>query len=430
MKYLIILFILLACTCFADVKSTNGTIKFDIQMNNQAEMTLNGTGLGIGMAPSANLHVNGNAIISDQIFIGGSSGSSNLNVNGTLGYTIETISDNSTLFNSSHIFCNTSSDNIDLILPDPSTIPNQVFTFKKVSINNDLFISTNTYFDESHFDEVTLNGSDLPFIKIMSVTSHYITINSSMVNPYTPWEPTKMANLLAWYDASDSDSMILNSGNVDTWKDKSGNEYHMNQTTDSRQPVYSSQDNVTFIKSDSQFLKNANLGGAFDHENITILCLFYPTDISTSHVEIFGSVTIGGEIGINSRINNSQPYSIGTFSTDNFGRKPTLNTEELLILHNGDVNGATARQIFSDTIDTEAKKSVGALSYNAFSLGASKSTPSRTFSGYIKEFMLITNDLTTSERELLEGYVAWKWNRENDLPSDHPYKTDGSRFGE
>jgi hypothetical protein len=430
MNRIFIILLFLISALMADINSTSGQINFDTQMDNLAEMTLNETGLGIGTTPSSNLHVNGNTIISNKLYIGDSSGSANINIQGSIGFGIETISDNVTLFNSSITFCDTSSDNIELVLPDPATISSRIFIFKKTSRSNKLIISTNTYFDASYFDEITLEGSHLPSIKLMSVTSHYITLNSTMENPYTPWQPTNMGNLLAWYDASDQDSFILNSGNVGTWKDKSGNDYHMIQNTTTRQPVYSSQDNVTFIKSDQQFLSNTNLGGDFDHENVTILCLFYPTNISTAHVEIFGSVTIGGETGVNSRINYAQPYNIGTFSSDSFGRKPTLNTEELLMLHNGDVNGATARQIFSDTVDTEAKKSVGALSYNAFSIGASRSTSSRTFSGYIKEFMLITKDLTTSERELLEGYIAWKWNRENDLPSNHPFKSDGSRFGE
>lgn len=426
----IIILILFTSFLQADIKSTEGQIKFDSNSDGQAEMTLNGTGLGLGASASSNLYVMGNGIITEQLFVGGSNGSANLNIQGSLGFSTETISDNMTVFDSSIIFCDTNSDNISLVLPDPATIPNQIFTFKKVAVNNKLIISTNTYFDVSYFNEMTLEGSDMPYIKIMSVSSYFITLDSFMDNPYTPWEPTSMGNLLAWYDASDADSMILNSGNVDTWKDKSGNDYHMDQSTTTRQPIYSSQDNVTFSNADQMFLDNASLGGDFDHENVTILCLFYPTDITTLHVEVFGSVTIGGETGINSRLNYAQPYNIGTFSADSFGRQPTINTEELLILHNGDVNGATARQVFAETTDTEAKKSVGALSYSAFSIGASRSTPSRTFSGYIKEFMIITKDLTTSERELLEGCVAWKWNRESDLPSDHPYRTNGSRFGE
>jgi hypothetical protein len=82
MKNILTALFLLSSACFCDVLSTDGKIRFDIQSDGQAEMTLNSTGLGILTLPSSNLHVNGNAIISEQLYVGGSSGSSNLNVNG------------------------------------------------------------------------------------------------------------------------------------------------------------------------------------------------------------------------------------------------------------------------------------------------------------------------------------------------------------
>ena len=38
----------------ADVRSTNGTLNFDTQSDENAEMVLNSTGLGIGITPTAN----------------------------------------------------------------------------------------------------------------------------------------------------------------------------------------------------------------------------------------------------------------------------------------------------------------------------------------------------------------------------------------
>ena len=51
----------------ADILSKTGTINFDVDFNGIQEMKLDSTGLGIGLTPSANLHVQGNALISNQI---------------------------------------------------------------------------------------------------------------------------------------------------------------------------------------------------------------------------------------------------------------------------------------------------------------------------------------------------------------------------
>jgi len=38
------------------------------------------------------------------------------------------------------------------------------------------------------------------------------------------------------------------------------------------------------------------------------------------------------------------------------------------------------------------------------------------------EFIIVSGTLSTSDRQKLEGYMAWKWGTEASLPSDHPYK--------
>ena len=73
----------------SDVKSTNGTIGFDVDMNGAFEASLTSVGFAIGqnLTPSSNLQVSGNSIISNSLSVGGGTlGSSNLNINGALGF--------------------------------------------------------------------------------------------------------------------------------------------------------------------------------------------------------------------------------------------------------------------------------------------------------------------------------------------------------
>lgn len=43
------------------------------------------------------------------------------------------------------------------------------------------------------------------------------------------------------------------------------------------------------------------------------------------------------------------------------------------------------------------------------------------FSGRIYEFVLFNTFLTTTERQIVEGYLAWKWSMQRSLPATHPY---------
>jgi len=45
------------------------------------------------------------------------------------------------------------------------------------------------------------------------------------------------------------------------------------------------------------------------------------------------------------------------------------------------------------------------------------------YGGGIKEIIIITGIPTTENRQVIEGYLAWKWGTEGLLPSSHPYKS-------
>jgi hypothetical protein len=48
---------------------------------------------------------------------------------------------------------------------------------------------------------------------------------------------------------------------------------------------------------------------------------------------------------------------------------------------------------------------------------------SRGWRGYYNEIILYSGAVNPVARQVLEGYLAWKWNRVADLPAGHPYKS-------
>ena len=100
----------------ADLKSTTGTLKLDADGIGNADVTINSTGLGIGTTPSANLHVAGNSLISGSLSIVDTTSSSNLALDGSIGFSLQTISSNTTVTHS-HAIVDTSAGNLELRLP-------------------------------------------------------------------------------------------------------------------------------------------------------------------------------------------------------------------------------------------------------------------------------------------------------------------------
>lgn len=117
MKAICIL-LFLYCPLWASVNSTSGNINFDRNADGTHEMQLNSTGLGIGVAPSANLHVNGNALVSQQLTVGQSTlnSSSNLYVSGAMGFSSQSLTTDSNV-TQSYVFSDTFSSDQLAILP-------------------------------------------------------------------------------------------------------------------------------------------------------------------------------------------------------------------------------------------------------------------------------------------------------------------------
>ncbi len=41
---------------------------------------------------------------------------------------------------------------------------------------------------------------------------------------------------------------------------------------------------------------------------------------------------------------------------------------------------------------------------------------------YFAEILVFNSQITTTQRQQIEGYLAWKWGLVSSLPSTHPYK--------
>lgn len=163
------------------MKSTTGSINFDSNADSNAEMVLNSTGLGIGVSPSANLHVSGNGIIQNgSVVVGGTGGNSTLHVHGSVGVSVETLSSNTTLSSNSAVLVNTSSQNISVTLPYAGNHMGRNYKIKKISSLNTLSVYGNPYLDGYSRINYTKNtDGGLPLLSVISNGSEWYVLSSS-----------------------------------------------------------------------------------------------------------------------------------------------------------------------------------------------------------------------------------------------------------
>ncbi|WDI31583.1 hypothetical protein PUV54_00040 [Hyphococcus flavus] len=101
------------------------------------------------------------------------------------------------------------------------------------------------------------------------------------------WSPDDEASLLAWYDASDTDSITIDSGSdVSQLNDKSGNGYHLTEATASEMPHTGVETinslNVLDFDGSTHRLTNGSFPWA-SNNNITILMVVEVDDPDGGH---------------------------------------------------------------------------------------------------------------------------------------------------
>jgi hypothetical protein len=250
----------------------------------------------------------------------------------------------------------------------------------------------------------------------------------------SPWTPAALgSNVAVWLDAADANTVVLNGSNVSQWNDKSGNGSHATQSTSAQQPTYSAtsfsgQPGITFDGSNDSLRTLTNVMRNTTHGVYWVWRRVGAGTGDTYRPSIAGHpTTAGADRGVlhfvknNNNLGASYPYYFGgsNFSYDlgsgtayasNVGYVQSFqsNTTGWGVWRNGALEGTT------NGIGTPDS------SINGYILGA-QYTPAR-YSNIVMSEVVIVESTDTTTRQLVEGYLAWKWGLQTSLPAGHPYR--------
>ena len=239
------------------------------------------------------------------------------------------------------------------------------------------------------------------------------------------FNPTSVGGCSLWLDGADtsSSSMTLTGNTVNTWKDKSGNGYNYTQTSysttlpplsniatgtgvyfGSQQGLY----NTTFPFPTSYTIfaiaNQITNSGSYQY----ILHSPYNAD----YIIFFGSLngnfaTFTGSGGWNDVNANSPSSGIAT----------TSNTASILCCTN---NGTTLTPYFN-SVAMSTKTGTNAAA-TGMTLGDTDTAHARQpWLGTVGEIIIYNSVIGTTQRQQIEGYLAWKWGLTASLPINHPY---------
>jgi hypothetical protein len=251
-------------------------------------------------------------------------------------------------------------------------------------------------------------------------------------NTQTPFNPRLISGCVLWLDAGDSNTVQLSSGtSVYRWVDKSGNSDDGIQTTAASQPTYSNKA-IVFNGSSSQYMTLASPSTLPNGATPKGTYFFVTKLTSGSAVQAFfmyGPTTLATGANPQFYYNSSNQLVLDTFgaggTTDGTA---VLNSTVLFssTISNtggtGTVTGWRNSNLFGPTTYTTAsitsqKGFIGVTQTGAGTTG----TNAYYFTGNVYEIVIYNSVLTTSQRQQVEGYLAWKWGLNSSLPSTHSF---------
>lgn len=243
------------------------------------------------------------------------------------------------------------------------------------------------------------------------------------------WTPAQLVTAL-WLDAADSDTITFDqSGNVDLWLDKSGNERNFSQAASSARPEYIAESlngNPAVFFDTSKYLERAN-GWVSGTSHTVIAVLDPPASGDRKYLLSAGVTESSGEgnepLLLFSLRNNNE--DLGFFDGTAWqGTAPATTGPQILGFV---LNGGGSAETFRDGASLEAAIPYAGNDFDPARrvvLGARVGAVDNWSGAKISELIKIDGVISVSDRQKVEGYLAHKWGLAGSLPSNHPYKSE------
>lgn len=254
------------------------------------------------------------------------------------------------------------------------------------------------------------------------------------VTPIT-WFPNQISGLQLWFDAADNSTFSFSSGsNIQTWQDKSPNKYSVGQANVSLQPTLASaaQNSLSGVQlttaaylftacsnipnfsvgsQTSVFIaaRNASANSGWNIVN-TIWFTAAAGGTSRYHFSFNQGATAGTTLFMNNALvgqvtsNATPPNSNAILGFTASGTSTTIHT-------NGSSNGYGGVSL------------PDANNATYFMFGDARNSSGTSSNIMIFEMVGYNRQVTTSERQQIEGYLAYKWGLLANLPQNQPYKS-------
>lgn len=247
-----------------------------------------------------------------------------------------------------------------------------------------------------------------------------VAIFGNYITPTPAFSPTSISGLTVWLDGADplaTGTAPSTGTTIATWYDKSGNSYN-GASFGSGTPTMSAN-GIVF---NGTRCYNILLYTCAPSTETIFIVVNTGTIPTSSAVDLVSGKVVGNrQFQLNRFTNRFEINRIGTGGPAGTAAIPintrfmydfTYNQTNTSAYLNGttDINGQSSLVYNSNTNTV-----IGGTIFNGSLVNA--------LTGTISEVVIYNSSLGTTDRQIVEGYLAWKWGIESSLPAGHPYKS-------
>ena len=303
---------------------------------------------------------------------------------------------------------------------------------------NTLSVSTLQAFNVSSFAISTANLLVSSMNNVIYQNSTFVYYNSNIfagtrVYPQTilnnsSFSPYNISGFQLWLDGADPNGngiLPTNGASISTWYDKSINKFNATQATASNQPTYILASNLLSFATNTTSMSLTGTGLSIT-ANINFCSVFivYTTLVTPSAIAVFNIAT--PQTSARCTIQNNAQLYYRKLDSDSLGLIGAgISTSNTPVLGVFELNyGANTAAIYINGTTNVSPSP-------AFINGAGNTSPTNAGLTQIgganvtyrmAEILVLTRLYTIAQRQQMEGYLAWKWGLQANLPASHPYK--------
>jgi hypothetical protein len=238
------------------------------------------------------------------------------------------------------------------------------------------------------------------------------------------------SGLRLWLDGSDplaTGTAPANGTSITSWKDKSGNSAH---ATSSGTCVYQSL-YKSIVLTSGRYSNTTISPGTFDNAIFIFAVYRGKASRAGDNTPLIIRSRDGYNIGNPEMFNTARYYMTGlttwagvssSYHLDNststhniFEYSMNQSANNISEWTNGTANTITGTYTLPANMDS-------INSFNGIYIGTRGDNFHGPFTGTFSEILIYNTPLTATQRQQIEGYLAWKWSLQTQLPSNHPYK--------